>query len=77
MLSTVVIHLYVLEIIYGTAFLIACLAMALLGRLTTRGLLLFIAIVAVLFVCCKTAREIYDNIHRQYTTVSTAEIVSP
>ena len=56
---TVFLSEYLLESIYSTAFLLACLAMALLSKWTTKNLLLFIAIVAVLFFCCKTARDVY------------------
>lgn len=49
---------YMLESIYSTAFLLACLAMALLGRWTARNLMLFMFVVAVLYVCCRTAHQL-------------------
>lgn len=52
---------YELEAIYSTAFLIACLAMLLLSKWSVRSMMSFIAIVAVLFVSCKTARMLFDS----------------
>jgi len=67
MMAVIKVDQYVLESIYITAFLLACLAMALLGRWKTRGLMLFIVVVAVLLVCCKTARDVYRYKPQSYT----------
>lgn len=53
---------FVLEAVYGFAFLLACLAAALLGRWTTKRLLIFTGVIVVLLTGIKAVLAVLREI---------------